>query len=216
MTKLTGEYKGVKEVFTFLDLETTDLDQEKGQIIEIAAIKTDLEKEIGRLEMRIALHPDQELSDFISELTGITRQDLVGGIPEQLAIISLGLFTAGSTVVAQYAPFDLSYLENRGMVPEFFIDTRTLSRLIDPEESASLKPTYKRLFGEEFEGHHRAINDVEATIRLFKRQIERAEETGLQRGDFQNVVIDSEERPLRYKPKHARVLTMDLPKRTEQ
>jgi DNA polymerase III subunit epsilon len=214
---LQGRYNGTKEVFTILDLETTSLNAEEGQIIEIAAIRTDLEREYGRLEMRVALNDDlKELSDFTSELTGITTEDLKGGVTEPVAIFNLAAFTQGTTVVAQYAPFDLSYLEGRGMVPEFFLDTRTITRLIDPDaESASLMPTYKRLFGEEFGNAHRAMADVEATVRVLKEQLKRAEEAGLTRRDIQNVVLDSEDRPLKYTPKRAIVKKIELPKRKE-
>jgi DNA polymerase III alpha subunit (gram-positive type) len=215
MSKLTGEYKGTKEVFTVLDLETTSLDPKEGQIIEIAAIRTDLEREYGRLDMRVALNDNlTELSDFTTELTGIETADLKGGVTEAVAMFNLAAFSVGTTVVAQYAPFDLSYLEPRGFVPEFFLDTRTITRLIDPTvKSASLMPTYERLFGEKFEDAHRAMADVEATVRVLKEQLNRAEAAGLTRRDIQNVVIDAADRPLRFTPKNAIVKKMDLPKR---
>lgn len=213
MTNLQGEYNGKKEIFTFIDLESTDLDHEKGQIIEIGAIQTDLERELGRMSVMVELKDDQSIPDFISNLTGIKENDLVNGAPEQYAVIMLGLFVRGTTVVAQYAPFDLSYLETRGFSPEFFIDTRTMSRLIDPEESASLKDVFPRLFGEPVPNHHRAVSDCEATIRLFKEQLKRAEAAGIERMSFQNVVVDSPKRPLRYKPNNAIVKEMDLDKR---
>lgn len=212
---LTGEHNGTKEVFTVLDLETTGLDQSTGQILEIAAIRTDLEKEYGRFEIMVSLNDDTDgIPEFITELTGISEVDTKGGTTEAIAIFLLAAFAQDSTIVAQYAPFDLSYLENRGFEPDFFLDTRTITRMIDPDvKSASLKPTYGRLFGGYFDNAHRAMADVEATVRVLKEQLKRAEAAGITRKDIQNVVIDSEDRPLNYRPKNGIVKKMDLGKR---
>lgn len=209
---LTGEFNGTKEVFTVLDLETTGLDQSTGQILEIAAIRTDLEQEYGRLELMVALNDGVEgIPDKITELTGITAADVKGGVTEPVAAFLLGAFALGSTVVAQYAPFDLSYLENRGFVPDFFLDTRTITRKLNPDvKSASLIPTYNRLFGEDFDGAHRAMSDVEATVRVLKEQLKRAEDAGITRKDIQNVVIDAVDRPLSYRPQNGIIEKMSL------
>ena len=59
--------------YILIDLETTGLDEKKNQIIEIGALKVkgDCTEEFHRL-----LHLDENLPDFITELTGITTQML--------------------------------------------------------------------------------------------------------------------------------------------
>lgn len=203
---ITGEYNGHKETFLVFDFETTGLDPQKNQITEVAAILTDLEREIGRIEFRVRLERDPILTDQIKELTGITEEDLKGALTEEQAVLMLYTFAGDATWVGQYVPFDLSFLAQFGVEPDFFIDVSTITKLLEPNESASLGPTYKRVFGKDPVGHHRAINDVEMTLELFKEQLSRAEEAGIRRIDFQNVIIRREDRDMKFVPKGARII----------
>lgn len=203
---IQGEYKGHKEQFLIFDLETTGLDPKANQITEVAAILTDLEREIGRIEFRVRLQRDPVLSDKIKEITGITEEDLKGALTEEQAVLMLYTFAGDATWVGQYIPFDLSYLAQFGVEPDHFIDVSTITKLLEPNESASLGPTYKRVFGKEPEGHHRAMNDVEMTLELFREQIKRAEQAGITRRDIANVVIKRADRDMAFVPKLARVV----------
>lgn len=203
---IQGTYKGHKEQFVIFDFETTGLDPQKNQITEVAAILTDLEREIGRIEFRVRLERDPILTDRIKEITGITEEDLKGALSEEQAVLMLYTFAGDATWVGQYIPFDLSYLAQFGIEPDFFIDVSTITKLLEPNESASLGPTYKRVFGKEPEGHHRAMNDVEMTLELFNEQIKRAEQAGITRRDIANVIIRREDRDMKFVPKGARII----------
>lgn len=196
-----------QELFTVFDIETTGLDHTQDQIIEIAAIQTNLVEEVGRLRLMVKLREGTVLPDEIKELTGIRERELVDGYPEELAAVIFGLFTAGTTVVAHNAAFDLAFLDKFGIRPPFFLCTRSMAKLENPDESPSLASVCER-FGIELNGHHRAMNDVEATVQVLKTLIPRLEEKGIQRIDYHNLVIDSEERPLKFIPKHAQVKKM--------
>ena len=197
-----------KELFTVLDIETTGLDPNGNQIIELAAIQTDLTKETGRLHMRVALNKGQELPEFITNLTGITEDDLYGAYPEQFVALMFGLFSAGTTVVIQNAPFDLSFLDKFGVRPELFLCTRVMAKLAEPNESASLKEVVKR-WGIEYQGHHQAMNDVQMTIEILKTAFDKLKEKGITRAHIQNLVIDMPDRPLKFVPKGAFIQTVD-------
>jgi DNA polymerase III subunit epsilon len=197
-----------KELFTIVDIETTGLNADEDQIIELAAIQTDLEKEVGRLEMRVSLNEGKELPEFITELTGIKEEDLVGAYPEQFVALMFGLFSTGTTVVAQNAPFDLSFLTKFGVRPDLFLCTRAMAKLIEPTESASLKNVAER-WGIEYKGHHRAINDCTMTIEILKQALAKLDEQGVQRITYQNLVIDMPDRPLKFTPKGAQVRSVD-------
>jgi len=191
-----------KEIFTVIDFETTGLDPENEQIIEVAAVKTDLDQIYSKFEARVRLEEGRTLSDFITELTGITEGDLTAADVEPLVLLQLAFFINNTTVVAQYAPFDLSFMARYSITPEFFLCTRTLARMIDPDKSASLKNVAPR-YGVSLEGHHRAMNDVEATAALLPKLLKAAEEKGIDRKQYQNVVLNFEDRPLRFIPKYA-------------
>lgn len=154
-------------MYTVIDFETTGLNHRTDQIIEIAAIKLNKELvECGRLHLYI--NTNIQLSDFIQEYTGITNEFLEkNGISYNSGMTILENFIDSDTVVAQYAPFDLSFIENRHVFQCNFICTRSLNLMAFPNESSSLEPTCKRL-GIKLDVAHRAMNDVEATVELFK------------------------------------------------
>jgi DNA polymerase III subunit epsilon len=187
--------------YVFLDFETTGLDYQTEQIIEIGAIKVDDNfDELGRFHTMVALEEGRELPEFITKLTGITTEDLIGAPTEEEALYQLREFIDDSIVVAQNAPFDLSFLSRGGFEPELFICTRALFRYVEPELSASLKDVCARR-GISLEGHHRALNDVEATIEAFKQYVKEIPPNY----DMFNVVLDAPDRPLRFVPKGAKV-----------
>lgn len=207
------------EIITVIDVETTGLDHTTDHITEIAAIRAEIGldgsiREIGRFQTFIALPPDAEIPPEITELTGISADDLRGAPSYINALISLLQFVAGSVTVAHNAPFDIGFIAGN---PKYkyvdityggFACTRALSRLVDPDESAKLADVCQR-YGVELNGHHRAMNDVEATLQVYVALREKAEINGI---TYRNVVIDSDERPLKYTPPGAIVRTI---KRTE-
>lgn len=196
-----------KEVFTVLDFETTGLDHTQEQIIEVAAIKTDLEHELGRFHMTVRLAEGKELPQFSLD-TGFTEDMLVNAPNELQAMIGLAAFVGNDTVVAHYAPFDFAYMKKYGLTPQFFLCTRSIERFLNPKESASLAPTTKR-YGIELEGAHRAMNDIEATVEVLKAQFAEMERRGVTRKSVQNLIVNSSERPNRFTPDYAKVLELE-------
>ncbi|MEH6974970.1 MULTISPECIES: 3'-5' exonuclease [unclassified Bacillus (in: firmicutes)] len=193
--------------YVVIDLETTGLDYQNDQIIEIGAIKIDdWCDEIDRFHTMVALEEGRELPEFITKLTGITAKDLEDAPSEAEALNSLREFIGDSIVVAQNAPFDLSFISRGGIEPEHFHCTRAMVRFVEPELSASLKDVVKRN-NIELNGHHRALNDVEATIEVFKRYLPRVAK---EYNGFLNIVQDSADRPLKFTPKNAIVRKVHL------
>ncbi|WP_141431930.1 PolC-type DNA polymerase III [Bacillus sp. 03113] len=186
--------------YVFIDLETTGLDYKTEQITEIGAIKLDDNfDEIDRFHTMVSLEKGRELPEFITKLTGITAQDLEGWPPENICLTELATFIGDSIVVAQNAPFDLSFISRGDIYPESFICTRALARYVEPELSASLKDVCKRR-GIDLNGHHRALNDVEATIEVFKEYVKEAPGYVLL-----NVVLDEPSRPLKFVPRGSKI-----------
>lgn len=198
-------------MYTVIDFETTGLNYLTEQVIEIGAIKLDNEfNEIGRLHTMVRLTEGQVLKPFITELTGITEKDTYNGVSEVVGLNMLKDFIGDSVVVAQHAPFDLAFLA-KAFEPVSFIDTRSLSRLIYPDEKAGLKDLAKR-YGVEFV-HHRSISDVEATIEVLKAMLEETEELNL---PVNNIVVKASDRKLDFIPLSAVVLELDKVKEARE
>lgn len=186
----------MKRLYTVIDFETTGLDAKVEQVTEIAAIKIDEDgNEVGRFHTFVNLTEGRKPSPYAK----VTEEQCATGVGAYGALISLHHFVADTTVVAQYVPFDFSYLPFR---PLRFVCTRALNWMLDPEENPSLGVACERL-GIEVLDEHRAVDDVLMTIQLFLHQKKRAEELEL---DYENTVVDFQKRPLQFIPEHAKVV----------
>ena len=196
-------------MYIVFDFETTGLEANKEQVIEIASAKLDENLEpVETYSTLVRLNEGRTLPQFIRQLTGITAEELEEkGIPEKHAMKQLKEFIGDNIVVAQFASFDLSFLA-KVLVPEKFICTRSMARLLRPDEYASLSNLIK-IYGIENLDPHRAYADVEATIEVFKKQKAECDEKGI---EYMNVLIDSNERPLKYVPENAVVQYMEFSK----
>jgi DNA polymerase III subunit epsilon len=196
-------------MYIVFDFETTGLEASKEQVIEIASAKLDENLEpVETYSTLVRLNEGRTLPQFIRQLTGITAEELEAhGIPERHAMKQLKEFIGDNIVVAQFASFDLSFLA-KVLVPEKFICTRSMARLLRPDEYASLSNLIK-IYGIENLDPHRAYADVEATIEVFKKQKKECDEKGI---EYMNVLIDSNERPLKYVPENAVVQYMEFTK----
>lgn len=189
----------MNELFTVLDFETTGLDANEAQVTELAAKKYDAEGNcVGTIHTFVQLTEGREPSPYAK----VTKEDCATGLNEINAMQLLASFLDGSTVVAQYAPFDFSFLSKHGYTPGSFICTRALTHLVEPGENPSLSPTVERL-GLEVLDAHRALDDVLMTKEVFFKQKERADQQELA---YRNVVVDFAKRPLRFTPAHATII----------
>jgi DNA polymerase III subunit epsilon len=193
-------------MYVVLDFETTGLDYKTEQVIEVGAIRLDHDfKELGTLHLMVKLKKGKKLPPIITELTGIVEDDLKNGISEFNAMQILNRFIGNDIIVAQFASFDLGFL-SKYMQPKKFICTRSLSRLLNPKEKASLKDLVQR-YNVKLENHHRALDDVKATAEVFKIMKREADERGI---EYLNVMVNATDRPLRYIPENAKVINITL------
>ena len=191
------------KLFTVIDFETTGLSAIKDQITEIGAIKIDEHgNEYGRFHTFVKL----ENGNVPSKYAKVTEEQCATGLNEEYAIDILMDFIDNTTVIAQYAPFDLSFIFHRGFSSvEDFICTRALTHMLEPTENPSLAPTCERL-GIKMLDAHRAIDDVLMTIQVFLKQKAKADSYGLA---YENTVVDFKNRPLTFTPKNATVVKED-------
>ncbi|MGM0882552.1 MAG: 3'-5' exonuclease [Bacillota bacterium] len=153
------------------DFETTGLDHANDQVIEMAAIRVIKGRIVTSFNTFLRL--DRELPAKITELTGITADDLVGGMAEKAAFLCLRhIMGPDSLLVAHNAAFDLQFLHHamqRLADKTFanpFIDTLTIARdrTTYPHKLTNMCDKY----GIKLEGAHRALADVEGTLALLQ------------------------------------------------
>lgn len=147
------------------------------KIIEFAAIKLCDEtlKEKGRLDLLI--NPNEEITPFITKLTGITNEMVLGKPCFADAIGSIVDFFLGErTLVAHNLGFDSSVLRNelKRLGKEFQFPWSpdwvcTVERTFDIRgRRLKLSDAYELSTGKEFKEAHRAMKDVEALVEVVR------------------------------------------------
>ena len=169
--------------FVVIDLETTGGAPHLGAgITEIGAVKI-LRGEVIA-EFHTFIDPQHPIPGYITDLTGITNE-MVFQSPTISQIFPSLLEFLGSpdttVVVAQNAPFDLSFLkfaanEHSFVWPKFpVLDTAIIARkVLSREEVPNCKlGTLATFFGTQTLPNHRALDDARATVDVFHGLLER-------------------------------------------
>lgn len=156
--------------YIIFDLETTGFYPGRDSITEIGAVKIKNRKIVERFSTFV--NPEREIPLKIQELTGI-RNDMVQNAP----IINIALkefleFAGDGILVAHNADFDLSFIkyfanELNTNIDNTSIDTLELTRTLFPNLKNYKLNTLANEFNVPLEGHHRAVNDAEATANIF-------------------------------------------------
>ncbi len=182
--------KQIKE-FTYIvfDVETTGLDPKKEQIIELAARKINHEGETLDVFHRfIKLYDDNELSDFIINLTNITPELLQDQGEDVATVMDEYLtFINDSILVAQNAVFDMGflsayYLPNTNIpFTRLCIDTINIAKFLKPNETSYKLSELVSMFDVEYDAdaHHRADYDVLITTNVLIEQFKQLNVRGV-------------------------------------
>jgi len=159
---------------TVLDFETSGLDPARDRVIEMAAIRCFGGEIVSQFSTLVRF--DGALAPKITDLTGITSDDLVNGMDEETAFRILNRVIGDSIIVAHNAMFDLGFLHhtllrlaNRSF-SNSFLDTLTISRARHAFPH-NLKDMCDR-YGIVLEGAHRSLNDVYACWKLLEKMNE--------------------------------------------
>lgn len=169
--------------FVVIDLETTGGAPHLGAgITEIGAVKVRGGEVLG--EFKTFIDPQHPVPSYITDLTGIT-DEMVFQSPTIAQIFpSLLEFLGTATetvVVAQNAPFDLSFLKFAANAHGFewptypVLDTAIIARkVLTKDEVPNCKlGTLAEFFGTTTTPNHRALDDARATVDVFHGLLER-------------------------------------------
>ena len=172
VTLKTRDRNFEEEVFCVVDIETNG-GINTGQIIEIGAIKCKNGEILDKFETFVKA---DQIPENISQLTGITLDDLKDAPSLDFVLEKFRLFLGTSTFVAHNVKFDYNFisksLENLGygMLLNRRICTIELARRTIPSYKYGLE-TLKELLGIH-NAHHRALNDALSAYEVFKASLE--------------------------------------------
>lgn len=156
--------------YVVFDVETTGLSAVYNKLIQVAASKMHKGNVIEQFDEFI--DPGHPLSEFTTQLTGITDDMVRGSKPLEQVLKAFQAFCQGSILVAHNATFDVGFMNmnyqrhDLPVITQPVIDTLEFARNLYPEfKRHGLGPLTKR-FQVSLESHHLANFDAEATGRL--------------------------------------------------
>lgn len=155
--------------FIVLDIETTGLNSTFCEIIEVSALKVDNGNIIEKFSTLIK--PDDEVEDFITELTGITNEMLETAPKFQDIEKDLRNFLGNEIIVGHNVNFDINFLYDNFSEPltNNFVDTMRISRKILPELTHHRLKDLSDYYKIDYSKAHRAEQDCLITFECLKR-----------------------------------------------
>ncbi len=163
-------------MYVALDLETTGLSAQKDKIIEIAAIKMNLDGTIVE-EFQTLVQPNVPLPEIIKNLTGITDEDLQGAPTIDDVREEVKSFIGDAPILGHSVQFDIDFLqENDIETPGTVLDTFQLAQTLLPNERSYSLEILSDQFDLVHESKHRALDDTKVAIELYKLLLEKIHE----------------------------------------
>ena len=163
-------------VYVTLDIETTGLDPERDNILEIGAVRFKGSRILDTFETLV--DPGCPIPYKIQQLTGITPADIAGKPPLNAVLPDLDRFVGDSPIIGHNINFDLGFLRQHGLFSQnASIDTFELAGILLPHASRySLGALLKHLEIElpQDGQSHRALDDAQATRQLFEALLDQA------------------------------------------
>lgn len=176
--KLYEVINNEKEIIVF-DTETTGLNKNQDVIIQISAIKFEIDNE-GNLNKKdildLYINPDYPLPPKITEITGINDELLEDKPLEEEAFKKsiYPFFGENPNIAAHNEKFDVGFMEelykrnSKSFNPKYRLDTLEMARdLVDKKESNSFKLCdVAKYYGiDEGVEFHNALGDVSVTAK---------------------------------------------------
>lgn len=157
--------------YVVIDTETTGLDYKKDRVIEIALLKYDKGKLIGRYVSFI--NPKMKIPPEASAKNHITDNDVKNAPTYKMVCNDIADFINNEIVVGHNVAFDLNFITpiiklSGKDVTVKYIDTLAISRALDKYVENHKLQTLVSYFGILTDGAHRAASDALATANVFE------------------------------------------------
>lgn len=156
--------------FVVLDTETTGLEPERDELVQIGAVRMVNGRPVAGEAMETLVNPGRSIPPQSSRVHGITDEQVADAPGVAEAVARLHDFARDAVLVAHNAPFDLAFLKRReaeigARFDHPVLDTVLLSAvLFGPHEAHNLDALCTRLgIDVPVERRHTAPGDAEAT-----------------------------------------------------
>ncbi len=171
------EINFTEATFSVLDFETTGTSPPNSRAIEIGIVR--IEKGKITENYHSLLNPGQYIPPFITALTGITNEDIIGAPSFETISQEVKEFIDGSILIGHNLPFDFAFLKSEFeradiQLPKLEqICTLKISRKIFPELKSKSLGNMVKHFKIQHKNVHRALGDALVTAKLFLKLLEK-------------------------------------------
>jgi DNA polymerase III epsilon subunit family exonuclease len=154
--------------FVALDCETTGLDSERDNIIELGAVKFSINENLDSFDS--LFHSPTRIPQFVERLTGIQNADLEGAPKFEEKREEFQKFCGEKILVGHNLKFDLDFLaaSDLDLSSNSVFDTFRIAGLILPRGESLALENLSQKFGITHDDAHRALADAEATRDLLQ------------------------------------------------
>ncbi len=160
--------------YVALDLETTGLDPERDEIIEIGVVRFQSDGETQVWSTLI--NPGRPIPPRIEQLTGITTEEVAHAPTLPMVLPTLRRFVGDAILVGHNVAFDLGFLRQVEVLQHnAAVDTFALAAIVLPRQHSYSLSALAETLGVELNDAHRALADAQATANLFRALIRYAE-----------------------------------------
>jgi DNA polymerase III subunit alpha, Gram-positive type len=173
--------QGIDATYCVLDLETTGFSPVTEKITEIGIMKLKDGKVIDQFSTFV--NPQKPIPPRVVEVTNIT-DDMVRDAETIDKVFPKMLdFIEGSVLVAHNATFDVGFLKHNARVLGYdfdftYVDTLSLAQEVFPDFKTYKLGRIAKNLGISVEVAHRALDDVDTTVKVFKVMLEKLKERG--------------------------------------
>ncbi|AHF07095.1 DNA polymerase III subunit alpha [Desulfitobacterium metallireducens] len=173
--------QSIDTTYCVLDLETTGFSAVTEKITEIGIMKFQRGKVID--EFSCFVNPEKSIPARVVEVTNITDEMVKNAETIDKVFPKMLDFIEGSVLVAHNAEFDIGFLKHNAKVLGYdfdytYLDTLSLAKEIFPDFKTYKLGRIAKNLGIKVEVAHRALDDVDTTVKVFKAMLEKLKQRG--------------------------------------
>ena len=205
-TVYNGKGQSIDTTYCVLDLETTGFSAVTEKITEVGIMKVKNGEVIG--EFSTFVNPEKHIPERVTEVTNITDEMVKDADTIEKVFPKILEFLGDdkeTVIVAHNANFDVGFLKQnaKALGYEFnytYLDTLSLAKDLFPDYKKYKLGKIAENLGIKVEVAHRALDDVDTTVKVFKVMIDMLKKKGTEIvEDIDRVAADSEAKKEEYK-----------------
>ncbi len=186
----------IDTTYCVLDLETTGFSATTEKITEVGIMKVKNGEVIDQFSCFV--NPQKHIPQRVTEVTNITDDMVKDAETIEQVFPQILAFIEGSVLVAHNAPFDMGFLKqnaiNLGYEFDYtYLDTLSLAKDLFPDYKKYKLGKIAENLGIKVEVAHRALDDVDTTVKVFHVMLDMLKKRGAKTVDDIDEVSSTEE-----------------------